>query len=139
MKKIVVLHNIVLITFVLGMGAMAANFYYEGQVKAFLHEIQLLKYDNARIGQAIQQFDKTTSAEPKFDAPLRKPPSLPETSVEFSDIKIKFTEGSSWTTVFKIMTTILGTFLGIKLINTSFRWIDPDSVPFQQKSRQRRG
>ena len=38
-------------------------------------------------------------------------------SIEAGPIKITLSNATEWSTVFKMMTTILGTYLGVKIIN----------------------
>jgi hypothetical protein len=151
-----IFQRIVLITFIMGMGALASSFYFIDHQKA--HDLAIEKVvqeyqakldlvmrkqqaDLNRFVDALSStqrrsagFMETTPVPPIKAPPVPLLPQLAETTFEISEIKIKFTESSSWTTVFKILTTILGTFLGIKIINAAFAWIDRRAP----KARRRR-
>lgn len=49
--------------------------------------------------------------------PLMMPAPPPVIGVEAGPLKVVITEATPWSSIVKLLVTILGTFLGIKLIN----------------------
>lgn len=49
--------------------------------------------------------------------PLMMPAPPPVIGVEAGPLKVVITEATPWSSIIKLLVTVLGTFLGIKLIN----------------------
>jgi hypothetical protein len=69
----------------------------------------------------------------KPTSPAKKPTndrdSSPETHLEILGMfKVSVSEASSWMTMLKILTLVLGSWLGIKLINAMFRRMDEAKI-----------
>jgi hypothetical protein len=128
-----ILHRVILVTFILGMGALAASFYFVDRWDAYqLASSQVMQEKQKELDLFVDTISKIQRRPAAFMEVIPvppQPPQLAETIIEIKDVKIKFTESSSWSTVFKILTTILGTFLGIKIINATFSWISRKSSP----------
>ena len=66
--------------------------------------------------------------EPTGGSVPKPAPSLPQAKVEIPGlVNIEISEGHSWATIAKLMVIILGTFLGIRAINTVFARLTPAS------------
>ena len=79
------------------------------------------------VDQPLMLSTDKSDLPPRLSAPpppQSVPQEMPKAEAKISVgsfLDIEWSEGNSWSTVFKLLVIILGTFLGIKTINAVFR------------------
>lgn len=118
-----------IIVLVLSLGCILSYRWYmdyqrrDADIQRYRVELQKLQDVRAKLQQQQNQLSRMPGAAP--------PP--PPTALESPEIKFKFmglielslSEANSWNAVAKILTTILGTLFGVKLINMVFKRWEP--------------